>query len=60
MIRRALFLFAGPGLLALRPAIAAELATFATEQAAQRHCPADAVVWLNLPPGIYHFKGQRW
>jgi hypothetical protein len=33
---------------------------FATEQQAQRHCPADTVVWLNLPTGIYHFKGKRW
>jgi hypothetical protein len=34
--------------------------TFPTEQRAQRHCPADTVVWLNLPTGIYHFQGQRW
>jgi hypothetical protein len=34
--------------------------TFTSEQQAQRHCPADLVVWLNLPTGIYHFKGQRW
>lgn len=34
--------------------------TFPTEQQAQRHCPADTVVWLNLPTGIYHFQGQRW
>jgi hypothetical protein len=33
---------------------------FPTEQSAQQHCPADAVVWLNLPTGVYHFKGQRW
>jgi hypothetical protein len=33
---------------------------FATEQGAQTHCPNDAVVWLNLYSGIYHFKGQRW
>jgi len=33
---------------------------FQTEQQAQQHCPADIVVWLNLPSGIYHFKGQRW
>jgi len=33
---------------------------FSTEQAAQHHCPSDTVVWLNLPTGIYHFKGQRW
>jgi hypothetical protein len=33
---------------------------FPTEQQAQQHCPNDTVVWLNLPSGIYHFKGQRW
>src|SRR5215469_5528637 len=33
---------------------------FNTEQQAQQHCPSDRVVWLNLPSGIYHFKGQRW
>jgi hypothetical protein len=36
------------------------LSTFPTEQQAQQHCPADTVVWLNLPSGIYHFKGERW
>ena len=38
----------------------ADLPLFQTEQLAQQHCPADVVVWLNLPSGIYHFKGQRW
>src|ERR1700736_3349736 len=33
---------------------------FSSEQAAQKHCPSDVVVWLNLPTGIYHVKGQRW
>jgi type IV secretory pathway protease TraF len=44
--------------LALSPT--APLANFPTEQAAQQHCPADTVVWLNLPSGVYHFRGQRW
>jgi len=35
-------------------------ATFATEAAAQAHCPSDAVVWLNTNTGIYHEKGMRW
>lgn len=39
---------------------AASLSTFSTEQQAQQHCPADTVVWLNLPTGVYHFQGQRW
>lgn len=33
---------------------------FPTEQEAQKHCPADVVVWVNLPTGVYHFRGQRW
>jgi hypothetical protein len=33
---------------------------FATEDAAQTHCPRDVVVWLNIPSGIYHYKGERW
>jgi hypothetical protein len=33
---------------------------FSTEDAAQAHCPRDVVVWLNIPSGIYHYKGQRW
>jgi hypothetical protein len=33
---------------------------FSTEDAAQAHCPRDTVVWLNIPSGIYHYKGERW
>jgi hypothetical protein len=33
---------------------------FQSEQAAQKHCPNDTVVWLNIPTGVFHFKGQRW
>jgi len=40
--------------------LAAPLSEFPTEQQAQAHCPADTVVWLNLPTGIYHFRGERW
>jgi len=39
---------------------AAQLALFATESAAQAHCPKDIVVWLNTNSGIYHEKGMRW
>jgi hypothetical protein len=45
------------------PRLAASQGSFSlytTEQAAQKHCPKDTVVWLNLPTGVYHFKGQRW
>lgn len=41
-------------------AIDAPLQLFTTEQSAQKHCPSDTVVWLNLPSGVYHFPGQRW
>jgi hypothetical protein len=40
------------------PAVALE--TFNDEAKAQHHCPADTVVWLNLPTMIWHYKGQRW
>jgi hypothetical protein len=33
---------------------------YATEDAAQRHCPRDEVVWLNTATGIYHERGMRW
>ncbi len=41
----------------LRGAAAGQPPLFATEQSAQPHCPADIVVWLNLPSGIYRFMG---
>jgi hypothetical protein len=34
--------------------------TFKNERAAQRHCPADTVVWLNTSSANYHFKGDPW
>ncbi|MGO9481021.1 MAG: hypothetical protein ACLP05_04465 [Candidatus Kryptoniota bacterium] len=33
---------------------------FQSEQEAYKHCPHDAVVWVNTKTGVYHFKGQRW
>lgn len=53
-----LLLMAGGGALALSPS--APLTDFPTEEQAHQHCPADTVVWLNLPTGIYHLRGQRW
>jgi hypothetical protein len=47
-------------LYAVPASAAGEPATFGTERAAQQHCPADTVVWLNLPSGVYHFAGERW
>jgi hypothetical protein len=34
--------------------------TFKTEKAAQGHCPADTVVWVNTSSANYHFKGDPW
>ena len=31
-----------------------------TEKAAQRHCPADTVVWVNTSIANYHFKDDPW
>jgi len=52
------------GALVLTPvlgfAFADNAQLFGTEIEAQKHCPADIVVWVNTPTGIYHFKGMRW
>ena len=42
------------------PVARGSLQLFATEAAAQAHCPRDQVVWLNTHSGIYHEKGMRW
>ena len=42
------------------PVARGSLQLFATEAAAQAHCPRDQVVWLNTRSGIYHEKGMRW
>jgi hypothetical protein len=47
-------------LLAVDAALGQGMHTFASEQAAQRHCPADTVVWLNTSSANYHFKGDAW
>jgi hypothetical protein len=44
----------------LAPTQSFALDLFNTEEAAQKHCPSDVVVWLNLPTGIWHYKGARW
>jgi hypothetical protein len=46
--------------VAVAPVVSDALHLFATEAAAQRHCPDDVVVWLNTASGIYHEKGMRW
>jgi hypothetical protein len=35
------------------------LTPFRYEAQAQRHCPADVVVWLDFQKGIYYSKRQR-
>ena len=47
-------------LLSFNPLQSLALDQFNSEQAAQKHCPTDIVVWVNLPTGIFHYKGQRW
>jgi len=45
-------------LLAAGSVLGQGMQTFKDEQAAQRHCPADTVVWLNTTNANYHFKGD--
>ena len=40
-------------------AAAAPLTPFRYEAQAQRHCPADTVVWLDFRKGIYYAKRQK-
>ena len=39
-------------------AIALPLTLFRYEDQAQRHCPADTVVWLDFAKRTYYSKGQ--
>ena len=54
-----LFLLAS-SLPPLNTAYAQSAPQFQSEQRATQHCPKDAVVWVNIKTGVYHFKGQRW
>jgi hypothetical protein len=38
---------------------ATPLNPFRYEAQAQRHCPSDAVVWLDFSRGVYYLKGQK-
>ncbi|MHB8270747.1 hypothetical protein [Bradyrhizobium sp.] len=40
-------------------AAAIPLTPFRYEAQAQRYCPDDTVVWLDLGKGVYYRKGQR-
>ncbi|HEY1430003.1 MAG TPA: hypothetical protein VGF18_10545 [Candidatus Tumulicola sp.] len=37
-----------------------QMTTYDSETAATSHCRGDKVVWLNLPTGVYHYKGETW
>ena len=54
LIPAAVMLFAGGA------ALGQGMKTFKTEQAAQRHCPAYTIVWLNTASASYHYKGDPW
>jgi hypothetical protein len=41
-------------------AVAMPLTPFRYEEQAQRHCPADTVVWLDFRKGIYYTKRQKF
>ena len=40
-------------------ASALPLTPFRSQDQAQRHCPGDAVVWLDFSKGKYYSKGQQ-
>jgi hypothetical protein len=42
-----------------RDACAVPLTPFRYEAQAQRHCPADTVVWLDFRKRAYYSKGQK-
>lgn len=52
--------FAAAGATTYSNAASATVRMFDTEAAAQKHCPNDTVVWLNISTGIYHERGMRW
>lgn len=41
-------------------AFAIPLTPFRYESQAQRYCPVDVIVWLDLRKGIYYSRQQRW
>jgi hypothetical protein len=40
-------------------AVAIPLTPFRFEAQAKRHCPSDAIVWLDFRRGVYYARGQR-
>ena len=59
-VAQTLLLCAAVAMAGIAPGFAAQLNLYRSPANAQRHCPHDTVVWLNLPSGIFHFKGERW
>lgn len=55
---RALLLF-GVSVMAPSTATALPLTPFRYEAQAQRHCPDDAVVWLDFRKEVYYLKRQK-
>jgi hypothetical protein len=47
------------GVCGVTGALADPLTPFRNESQAQRNCPADVVVWLDLGKGTYYAKRQR-
>ncbi|WP_426407039.1 hypothetical protein [Bradyrhizobium ganzhouense] len=54
VIAAAVILDAGTARVSATP-----LTPFRYEAQAQRHCPADKVVWLDFRKGVYYRKGQK-
>jgi hypothetical protein len=40
-------------------ALANPLSPYRYEYQAQKHCPDDAIVWLDFKKGVYYGRGQR-
>jgi hypothetical protein len=52
-------LLVGMSVMAASTATALPLTPFRYEAQAQRYCPGDTVVWLDLRKGVYYFKRQK-
>lgn len=59
-IIRSLLIYLAIAATGVSSSFAAQLSLYRSPMSAQMHCQHDTVVWLNLPSGILHFKGQRW
>ncbi len=59
-LQRTIFLLTIPLVAGgVSPAAATPLTPFRYEAQAQRHCPGDAVVWLDFRKGIYYARRQK-